>query len=86
MAFILFCKFYIFVSDIYCGPPGILKNGELLNITSRYFLGVASYKCKPGHQLVGNNTTTCTDHGWSHLPVCEGMCFFAFILRGGPFS
>lgn len=49
-----------------------LRNGELLNITSRYFKGVATYECNPGYELVGDRKVTCAEHGWTDFPVCEG--------------
>ncbi|XP_053380812.1 uncharacterized protein LOC123562034 [Mercenaria mercenaria] len=58
---------------IYCGPPRMLKNGKLQNLTSRYFSGVASYICNPGYELVGNRSVTCSTHGWTDLPVCEDI-------------
>ncbi|KAL4240085.1 Coagulation factor 5/8 C-terminal domain [Mactra antiquata] len=58
---------------IYCGPTEDVINGELLNMTSRYYNGIAYYQCLPGYTMNGNNQVTCLDEGWTEFPTCTAI-------------
>ena len=72
-----------------CGKLAAPTNGDI-TVTSSLFLGTANYSCKPGYDLVGEESRTCTASGsWnSTIPSCKGEYEFAkltgirFILIG----
>ena len=56
---------------IHCGSPQQLDHGVLINLTSRYFDGVAYYRCDIGYTMSGVEKVTCLDDGWNDMPACN---------------
>ena len=56
-----------------CGKLAAPTNGDI-TVTRALFMGTANYSCKPGYDLVGDETRTCTASGsWnSTTPFCKG--------------
>lgn len=63
-------KRHVYISVIYCEAPKMLVDGLLVNVTSRYYGGVAYYSCFYGYQMIGSPRVTCEVEGWSEFPEC----------------
>ncbi|XP_048248139.1 uncharacterized protein LOC124151774 isoform X1 [Haliotis rufescens] len=57
--------------EIDCGSPGVPANAVLVTLDKTTFGGEAIYQCLEGYNLIGQNQVTCSEQGWSPLPVCE---------------
>lgn len=66
----LMLKDIVYISVIYCEAPEMLVDGLLVNVTSRYYGGVAYYSCFYGYQMIGSPRVTCEVEGWSEFPEC----------------
>ena len=60
-------------AEIECDDPGSLENGDIQG-EDFTFGSEISYVCNENHVLIGDDTRSCTENGWSgEAPQCEGM-------------
>lgn len=60
---------------VHCGAPPSLDNGLIVNVTSLYYDGVASFACLSGFQFVDatNTKAVCQETGaWTSPSTCQG--------------
>ena len=62
---------FLCIAVIHCGAPRELLHGTLINLTSRYYDGVAYYSCDIGFSMIGSEKVTCLEDGWTEMPNCE---------------
>ena len=67
-------------SDIDCGDPGMLKNGQR-TLSSTLYTDEVTYTCFQGYQLQGSDRRTCqSNRQWSgSVPQCNGMWYVWYV-------
>ena len=68
--------FFIFVTEVYCGPVPQIDNGFSTGASNVTFRGVARYQCYAGFGFPSGQKTekiSCLADGrWEKLPSCQG--------------
>ena len=64
----------VFLTENSCNPPRQPRNGWYETTNERFFHGtVVSFRCNPGHVMIGSQTRTCENGRWSgEYTACTG--------------